>query len=237
MQDTTALLLSVPASGVRSVKIPYTYPGQSLEVQVNASYVGTAGAAAADILTVTSVGGVGKTFGGIIGGIPFTYNSVVGDTTIAIVATSLTAFLKTIPAIAGQVTPVAGATTVTCTANVVGAAGNAINASFVGGGGATASFASAFLTGGSNSTVSTVSGVSVSFMVTLDGVNYIPSNALTVVGVTGAGSNVIGQVSQGFHINDPYRVDAGQILGLIATITNLDATYPAIVSVLTEKTA
>jgi hypothetical protein len=235
MIDSVPLLLSVPSLATRTVNIPLVNPAESQEIELVVNYPGTGGTAAASTLTITGTGGVGQNLTGSIGGVPFTYLGVVGDTTTTIVATNVTAFLKTIPGILGQVTPVASTNTVVCTAPIVGTASNSVAVSAVGAGTLVGSFGSATLIGGVNSTVSATTGVTASFMISYNnGVSFVASNTTSFT-VPGA-PLVNGVASRVYPQNMPQRVDGATVTNMLVSVANLDTALPATVAVLVERT-
>jgi hypothetical protein len=235
MIDSVPLLLSIPAAGTRSVNIPLVNPAESQEFQVNVNYVGTGGTAATATITLTGTGGVGQNVTGNIGGVPFTYLGVVGDTTVTLAATNVVTYLKTIPGILGLVLPSSSAGVITATADIVGTASNSITVAAVGTGTLLAAVNNPTLTGGTNSTVSATTGVTASFLISYNnGVSYQASNttSFTVPGIP----LVTQTASRVYPQNMPQRVDGATVTNVLVSLTNLDATYAATVAVLVERT-
>lgn len=236
MLDTTPLLLSVPASGTRSIVIPLVNPAEQQEVQVAATYVGTGGTAATEVLTMTGVGGVGSTVVGVCAGVAFSYPSVVGDTTLTLLATNVATFLKTFPGIVGLGAITSGAGTVTFTANVVGTAANTLPFSASSTGAITAAtWATPFPTNGAAATVSATTGLTCSLLISYDhGATFVASNAPSWTVPASVAAPAVG--SRGYVQNMPQRIDAATVTHLLVSVVNADTTYAAIVAVSVERT-
>lgn len=238
MIDSTPLVINVPASGVRTVNIPLVNPAESQEIQVAATYVGTGGTAATEVLTMTGVGGVGSSVIGVCAGVAFTYPSVVGDTTLTLLATNVATFLKTFPGIVGLGAITSGAGTVTFTANVVGVAANSLPFSASSTGAITAAtWATPTPTNGAAATVSATTGLTGSFLISYNnGATYVASNTTSFAVPASVVSSAPGIASRVYNQNNPWRVDGATVTNIQLAITNNDATYPALVAVSVEKT-
>lgn len=236
MLDTTNLLISVPASGTRSIIVPLVNPAEQQEVQIAATYVGTGGTAASDVLTMTGVGGVGSSVVGVCAGVAFSYISVVGDTTLTLLATNLATFLKTFPGIVGLGAITSGAGTVTFTANVVGIAANSLPFSATATGAITAAaWATATPTNGANATVSTTTGLTGSLMISYNnGATFVATAAPTWSVPASVGAPAV--ASRAYIQNMPQRIDGATVTTLLVSVANLDGTYAALVAVSVERT-
>ena len=235
MIDLTQALLSVPASGRATAKFNVSYPGEAAEVQTNVAYVGGTGTPGTTTYTLTGTAGLNQNVTFVIGGNSYTYVGQAVDTTTTIAATNAAAALNASPAISGLVSAAGSTNTVVLTAKVASLGNTAIATSATASGTLLVATSAANLTGGTNNAVSVTSGVTTSFAVSYDGVNFVPTNVASITNAPAAG--VLGQSSRIFSINTPQRLDSGNPLAIEVTVTNLDATYPAVVSILTEKQA
>jgi hypothetical protein len=237
MLDTTPLLLTVPNAGFRSVIVPLTNPAESQEVQIAATYVGTGGTAGTDVLTMTGVGGVGSSVIGVCAGVAFSYPSVVGDSTLTLLATNLAAYLNTFPSIKGLGAITSGVGTVTFTANVVGTAANTLPFSASSTGAIlTATWATPSPTNGAAATVSGTTGLTGSMLVSYNnGATFVATNAGTWTVPASVVSSAPAVASKIYNQNNPQRTDAATVTHVMVTAQNLDATYAAIVAVSVER--
>lgn len=235
MLDITQTLLSVPASGRVTIKVPYVFPSEVMEIQTNVSYAGGTGVAGTATLTFTGAGGVGQNANLSIAGNALTYLGQVGDTTTTVVATNAAAAINANAAVNGYVTATPSTNTVLLTAKTASLSNSGITVTASGTGTLVAASSSAALVSGTNNVVSGTSGITTSFAISYDGVNYVATNVQSQVNAPTAG--IVSQTSRLFHTNDPYRADSGNPVSVEVTVTNADATYPAAVSILTEKYA
>jgi len=233
MLDTVPLLVSIPASGTRTVQVPLSNPAMFAELGVNVSYIGGTGTAATYNITLSGTGGVGQNLSGVIAGNAYTYLGVSGDTTTTIAATNLTTYLKTQPGIVGFFTITSSTNVVTLTAVNAGTSFNTLGVTCVGSGTLTAAVAVGAT--GTNNVVSGTTGVTATFMISYNnGVSYVATNmsGFTVPGsVTLTGENFYSRV---YYQNAPFRIDSATVTNVQIALTNLDATYPAVVAVQIE---
>lgn len=236
MLDTTPLLISVPASGTRSINIPLVNPAEQQEVQIAATYVGTGGTAGTDVLTMTGVGGVGSSVIGVCAGVAFSYPSTVADTTLTLLATNLATFLKTFPGIVGQGAITSGVGTVTFTANVVGTAANSLPFSASSTAAITAAtWATPSPTNGAAATVSVTTGLTGSMLISYNnGATFIATNATSFAVPASVAAPAV--ASRAYIQNMPQRIDGATVTNLLVSVQNLDGTYPALVAVSVERT-
>jgi hypothetical protein len=238
MIDTTPYVISIPGAGYRSVQIPLVNPAESQEIQVAATYVGTGGTAASNVLTMTGVGGVGSSVVGSLAGVAYNYQSTGADTTLTLLATNMTTYLNTLVGLKGLVTLASGTGTVTATAVVPGVAGNALQFSATPSGAITAAtWATPMPTNGANATVSATTGLVGSFLVSYNnGLSYVASNTTNITVPASVVASAPGIASRVYNQNNPWRVDGATVTNIMLTIQNTDATYAAVVAVSVERT-